>query len=101
MAWTLLQQFTFSNAPDYKNRVGQAFLKLANDVVNEDESTGNHENRIALANQVISGTGVPPRAFALLPVLNPALQVDGGEPTDNDLLFSIAQQWDYFAPKTS
>lgn len=101
MSWTLNQQFTFTSDPVYKNRIGIAFLKLANDVINEDVETNNHANRVELANQVINGSGVPPRCYQLLPILNPALQVPvndpTADPTDNDLLFTVAQQWDYFA----
>lgn len=97
MSWTLSQQFTFTADADYRNRIGLAFLKLANDVTNEDPTTANHVKRLTLANQVISGSGVPPRCYALLPILNPALQVDGGVPTDNDILFTVSQQWDHFA----
>lgn len=97
MAWTLLEKATFTAATDYRARIGQAFLKLANDVVNESGSTTNHANRLTLAEQVISGSGVPSRCYELLPVLNPALQVDGGEPTDNDIIFTVSQQWDFFA----
>lgn len=97
MSWTLRQQFDYTAAADYRNRIGQAFLKLANDVTNESANTANHMARLTLADQVISGSGVPPRCYALLPILNPALQVDGGVPTDNDILFTVSQQWDYFS----
>lgn len=101
MSWTLNQQFTFTSDPAYRNRIGLAFLKLANDVTNEDPTTANHVKRLALANQVISGSGVPPRCYQLLPILNPALQVPvndpTADPTDNDILFTVSQQWDYFS----
>lgn len=101
MPWTLNQQFTFTSDPAYRNRIGLAFLKLANDVTNEDPGTANHVKRLALATQVISGSGVPPRCYQLLPILNPALQVNvsdpTADPTDNDILFTVSQQWDYFA----
>ncbi len=97
MSWSLLQSFQYTSAADYRNRVIHAFLKTADQVVNESPSESNHAARLALANQVISGTGLPPRAFEMLPVLNPGLQVDGGDPTDNDILFTVSQQWDYFA----
>lgn len=101
MSWTLSQQFTNTSDPDYRNRMGLAFLKIANDITNEDPGTANHVKRLALANQVISGSGVPPRCYALLPILNPALQVTvndpKADPTDNDILFTVSQQWDYFA----
>lgn len=97
MSWSLSQQFTYTSDSDYRNRIGLAFLKLANDVTNEDPGTANHVKRLALATQVINGSGVPPRCYQLLPTLNPALQVDGGVPTDNDILFTVSQQWDYFA----
>lgn len=97
MAWTLLEQAVFSSAQDYSRRVQMAFLKTAQDVVSEDPQTADHAKRLILANQVISGSGVPIRAVATLHILNPALQVVGGEPTDNDLLFTVSQQWNYFA----
>lgn len=101
MSWTLFQQVTYTADPIYRSRLGQAFLKLANDIVNENPATTNHAQRLALAVQVISGNGVPPRCYPLLPVLNPALQVSVSnpetDPTDNDLLFTVSTYWDYFA----
>lgn len=97
MAWTLQEQAQYTRDSVYKDRVYFGFLKTANDVVNEASNTANHENRLTLAQQVINGSGPPVRATMLLHILNPALQVEGGEPTDNDILFTIAQQWDYFS----
>lgn len=99
MPWNLAEQFDKTASTDYQKRVAQAFLKCAFDVTNEDAGTANHANRLKLAEQVISGSGVPPRAFQLLPILNPALQVESGDPTDNDLLFTVAGQWDRFSPQ--
>lgn len=101
MSWTLNQQFTYTSDAAYKNRMGLAFLKIANDITNEDPTTPDHVKRLALADQVISGSGVPPRCYQLLPILNPALQVTvndpTADPTDNDILFSISEFWNYFA----
>lgn len=96
MSWTLQQQFEYTSATSYQHRIYFAFLKTANDIRNEASNTTNHVARLALAEKVINGDGPPKRAVMLLHVLNPALQVDGGEPTDNDLLFTISQQWDFF-----
>lgn len=101
MSWTLSQQFTYTSDADYRNRIGLAFLKLANDVTNEGSGVANHVKRLALANQVISGSGVPPRCYQLLPILNPALQVSVSDPTtdptDNDILFTVSEFWEFFA----
>lgn len=97
MAWDLLQQSQYTSASDYQKRVQFAFLETAQDVYTEDPETPNHAERLALANQVISGSGLPPRAFSILHILNPGLQVEGGSPTDNDLLFTVSQQWNYFS----
>lgn len=101
MSWTLNQQFTYTSDPNYKNRIGLAFLKLANDITNEDPTTPDHVKRLALADQVISGSGVPPRCYQLLPILNPALQVTvndpTADPTDNDIIFTVSEFWNYFA----
>lgn len=94
--WTLLEQHTITSSASYQQRVEMAFLKTAFDVTNEDSGTANHAERLALAEQVISGSGVPPRAFKLLHILNPALQ-GTQDPTDSDILFTVAQQWNYFA----
>lgn len=97
MAWTLEQASTYTKVQAYRDRIGQAFLKIAQDVVTEDPGTANHAQRLVLANQVIKGSGIPSRAYEMLPRMNPALQVDGGVPTDNDILFTVSQQWDAFA----
>lgn len=73
-----------------------AFLKTALDVINEDPITASHAERLILALEVFKGTGVPPRAAKVLHLLNPALQ-GTLEPTDGDILFTVAQQWNYFA----
>lgn len=97
MSWTLDQQTNYSNDSQYRNRIQMAFFSVANDVENESSSATNHIARKALADRVLYGAGVPPRAASILHILNPALQVDGGVPTDNDILFTVSQQWDYFA----
>jgi predicted outer membrane protein len=94
--WTLLEQHTITSSSAYQQRVEMAFLKTAFDVSNEDPQTANHAARLVLAEQVINGSGVPPRAFKLLHILNPALQ-GTQDPTDSDLLFTVSQQWNYFA----
>lgn len=97
MPWSLQQQSDYTSASGYQKRIQFAFLKTAQDVVSEDTETANHAERLTFANQVISGSGMPPRATSILHILNPALQVDGGDPTDNDILFTVSQQWNYFA----
>lgn len=94
MPWTLAEQHVRSSAAEYANRLSFAFLKTAFDIINEDPQTANHETRLRLANQVVNGS-LPPRAVQILHILNPALQVE--EPTDNDILFTVSQQWDFFA----
>lgn len=94
--WTLLEQHTITSSSEYQQRVEMAFLKVAFDVTNEDSGTANHAARLELANEVISGAGVPPRAFKMLHILNPALQ-GSPNPSDSDLLFTVAQQWNYFS----
>lgn len=94
--WTLLEQDTITSSAAYQKRVEMAFLKTALDVVNEDPQTASHAERLALANQVLWGSGVPTRAFKLLHILNPALQATP-DPSDSDILFTVAQQWNTFA----
>lgn len=94
--WTLLQQNTITTSAEYQQRVEMAFLKVALDVINEAPETANHAERVTLANAVFKGSGVPPRAAKVLHLLNPALQ-GTLEPTDNDILFTVSQQWNYFA----
>jgi hypothetical protein len=94
MAWTLEQQHQRTSASPYPQRISTGFLKTAFDVINEDPGTVNHAQRMVFANNVVNGV-LPPRAVQILHVLNPALQVD--DPSDNDILFTISQQWDFFA----
>jgi len=95
MAWSLTELYEKSSSTDFNNRVQMAFLKTAVDVQNESEQVENHEDRLALASQVINGTGLPTRTVAMLALRNPALQVES--PTDSDILFTVSQQWNYFA----
>lgn len=94
MAWSLEELSVKTSAAPYPQRVQFAFLKTAIDVINEDPGIPEHAVRVILANQVVEGN-LPSRAAQLLPTLNPALQVDS--PTDNDLLFTVSQQWNFFA----
>lgn len=94
MAWNLQEQHERVNTSPYPQRLSMAFLKTAFDVVNEDPGTTNHTQRLVLANQVVNGV-LPSRAVQILHILNPALQVDN--PSDNDILFTVSQQWDFFA----
>lgn len=94
MAWTLEEQSVRTSTSPFPQRVFFAFLKTGFDVINEDPGTASHAERLVLANQVINGS-LPPRAVQLLPILNPALQVDN--PSDNDILFTVSQQWNFFA----
>jgi hypothetical protein len=94
MAWSLEEQYTRASNAVWSNKLRMAFLKTAFDVTNESDQTPDHTQRLALANQVIDGD-MPNQAVFLLPILNPALQVDN--PTDNDILFTVSQQWNFFA----
>jgi hypothetical protein len=98
--WTLQEQHDITSSAAWQQRVEMAFLKTAFDVTNENSGTANHPARLTLAQKVISGSGVPPRASKLLHILNPALQ-GSQNPTDNDILFTVSQQWDYFANQSS
>lgn len=95
MAWTLLEQHQQISSADYRARIQMAFLNTAQNVITEDPQTPNHAARLVLAEQVIEGDGLPRRAVDILHVLNPGLQVEN--PTDSDILFTVSQQWDYFA----
>jgi hypothetical protein len=94
--WTFLEQHTISTSSEYQQRVEMCFMNVAFDVLNEPGNTANHANRVALANRVLWGEGVPPRAFKLLHILNAALQ-GSPTPSDGDLEFTVAGQWDTFA----
>lgn len=95
MSLTLIQQFNLFDSADFQRRLLMCLLKCANNIVNEDPETANHANRKLLAEKVIRETVIPFRMNLLLPVLNPALQVES--PTDSDIEFTVAQQWNYFA----
>lgn len=95
MAWTLLEQHQQISSADYRARIQMAFLNTAQNVMAESDQTANHAERIALAERVINGDGMPRRAVEMLHILNPGLQV--ADPTDSDILFTVAQQWEYFA----
>lgn len=97
MALTFAEQFTTFDSAAFQQRLLMCLLKTAQNIVSEDPQTTNHAKRLQLAEKVIRETVIPFRMNLLLPVLNPALQVEA--PSDSDIEFTVAQQWGYFADR--
>jgi len=96
MAWSNYLQTVLTDRPEYISRIHTSFQKVAVAVTQESTQTEHHADRLALAERVINGAGVPTRAHKILHTLNPALQATP-EPTDADIEFSVTEHWNYFA----
>lgn len=97
-----LAQFKAYSSLDTRGRAAFAALKLARDVINEDASASNYQQRRNLAEAVMAdpvsmGEAVL-RQCLLNPVIAQAAQDDGTlTSTDADLEYTIASSWDALA----
>lgn len=83
----------------FYTRVAFIALKAAQNVANESPETPNHENRVAYAGRVLSGSDkallLALHIAASNPTIAAALEVDGGDAVpDGDIEYAMGEIWD-------
>lgn len=90
---SLLSNYELYGDSYFMGRLAMGLVKTASDIMNEDESTTNHAERLVWANSVLAMTGPPiaeaQRVFNLI-MLNVTIANAGKMATDNDLLYVIS-----------
>lgn len=85
-----------ANEPAFYTKVGFIAMKVAQAVASEDETTPDHEIRLAYANRIFRGEDNLPLLAAHMIASNATLQTTIGnddEPTDNDLEYVFGSIW--------
>ena len=90
---------TAASKPVFYTRVAFIALKAAQNVSNEDPSTGNHANRLAYAGRVLTGEDkallIALHIAASNSTIAATLDSSGGEAVpDGDLEFAMGEIWD-------
>ena len=100
---TFLQSGQAAQDENFKLRIQAAVFKLAQDVLNEDPTTDNHNFRVQLARRVVAQPSAGPvDQFVWLCAANPSIAatvVDSGSTvsvnaSDGDIEFVCASNWD-------
>lgn len=86
MAGTLDEQRILITDESFVGRVMMATQKAADDVINEDAGTAEHDIRLALANDIVLNPWANADLFAIGVARNPVITAVS---TDNDILFTV------------
>ena len=82
---------------EMRNRVQSAIGKAAQDILNEDVATANHAERLKFALEALTSSRNYIEMFMRFVSLNPTVQTNGGEATDNDLQYIVNSSIDKIA----
>lgn len=99
---SLVDSAAMSGNVDFQARVGEAVAVTAYNILTAEEDTAaDHEQREALARQVVQNVAAYTVSFTRMVVANPTIAANAPnqeEVPDGDILFVVNQIWVDFAP---
>jgi hypothetical protein len=98
-AGSLLDEYKIAHDVSMIKRIQSGMIYAARNVVNEDDATTNHTERVKLAIDVIKNPDSWINAFASYVGANATIQSAGGSASDSDIEYVCASEfpWDDFA----
>lgn len=89
-----LERAQLANDGDFKRRVEIAVIKAAISIMNEDDTTANHADRVAFARFALHYGDQAAHRMARGVVANVAITA---ESTDSDIEYTVNSMWDGYA----
>lgn len=95
MAATLLTIARLAKNPDFISRIKVALYQTAISVSNEEDTIGNHAERLVLANKILTDADKY-TALMSIPIISNS-NIENNDCTDADIQNNVEAVWDIYA----
>lgn len=97
---TRAQQAQLLRNPAFQDQVEGALIHAASQILQEAQSTANHENRLRWANAIVANSRGQMQFFLTGTLTNASVAASAGDPasiSDNDIDYVVASLFDAYA----